>query len=93
MNRDIARVARRNADQQSQRINVAGARPVIATVTTATAGGSHDGTAYLVKVTWRGLEVTAAGYAASYTPAVNHRVMCAFVDNQLIVLCRIVGQP
>lgn len=93
MNPDIARAARRNADHQSQRISTAGVRPVIATVTTAMAGGSHDGTAYLVKVTWRGLEVTAAGYAASYTPAVGHRVVCAFIDNQLIVLCRIVGQP
>jgi hypothetical protein len=95
MHRDLARVARRGADQLSSiiaAVKVAVA-PRIGTVTTATAGGSADGTAFLVKVTWRGTEVTAAGYAASYTPALNHRVLFVFVDNQPVVLCRIVGQP
>lgn len=92
--REQARNARRFADQQSTRFASArGSDRVIAIVTTAVPGGSADGSAYLVKVTWHGTEATAAGYAASYTPAVGHRVVCTFIDSQLIVDYRIVGQP
>lgn len=92
--RVIADAVRRLADQQTAAHAAAAARTgqVIATVTTVTAGGASDGNA-LVKVTWRGGETKANGYLNSYTPTLNDRVICLFVDGQLIVLGRIIGQP
>ena len=92
--RAVADAARRLGDQQRQRIAAAqdAIGEVIATVTTVTAGGAVDGNA-LVKVTWRGLEVTVNGYLNSYTPTPGDRVLCGYVDSQLIVKGRIVGSP
>lgn len=93
MNRELAAAARRFADATSARIaDAPGARQIIATVSTVTAGAASDGNA-LVTVSWRGVDITAAGFAASYTPIVGHRVVCDLIDNQLIVAYRIVGQP
>lgn len=86
LSREIARAAGRLADQQSDRLaDVPTTRAVIATVTTVTAGAAPGGNA-LVKVTWRGQELTAASYLASYTPSVGQRVLCLLIDNQLIVV-------
>lgn len=82
----------RLADQTSDQIKDTREPKVLATVSAVSAGGARDGNA-LVSVRWRDQEVTVAGYAASYTPAVNHRVACDVVDNQLLIAYRIVGYP
>lgn len=95
MSRELQRAAFALADQHTARVTdaVTAGRPVVATVTTATANGAASRNAYLVKVTRRGVETTAAGYLAAYTPAVNDRVLCIYVDSQLFILGRLVGQP
>lgn len=90
--RALAAASRRFADSLSERLADATSKQVIATVTTVTPGAAADGNA-LVAVTWRGTEATVNGYADSYTPAVGHRVVCAYIDNQLLVQHRIVGYP
>lgn len=82
------------ADEQNARAAEAAsaASPVIATVATVTAGGASDGNA-LVVVTYRGVSTTVAGYLNSYTPTVGNRVLGVFIDNQLIVLGRVIGHP
>lgn len=93
MNRELAAISRRFADTNSSRIAAAeSTRQVLVTIATVTVGGAGDGNA-LVKVSWRGQTVTVAGYAASYTPVVGHRVVCDYIDNQLIVAYRVIGQP
>lgn len=83
----------RFADVNSARINAAAdVGRVITTVASVTAGGARDGNAK-VTVTWRGASCVVSGYAASYTPVVGHRVVCDFIDNQLIIAYRIIGQP
>jgi len=95
VSRELQRAAFALADQHATNVAdaVGAGKSVVATVTTATANGAASGTAYLVKVTRRGVETTAAGYLAAYTPTVNDRVLCAYVDNQLFILGRLVGQP
>lgn len=89
----LASAARRLADQQAAKITAAsGGGQVIATVVAVTAGAASDGNA-LVQVTFRGQAVTVSGYADTYTPAVGHRVVCAYIDNQLVVQHRIIGHP
>lgn len=84
--------ARRLADHLSSVIPRDG-RPVFADVTTVTAGAASDGNA-LVKVTRFDSEVTATGgYANSYTPGVGDRVLCQYVDNQLFIHGKAIGQP
>lgn len=80
MNQQIARLARRNADQQTARLaDLPTGRLFLATVTV---------TAPLT-VSWRGRQFTAAGAFTSYTPAITDRVLCALVDNQPVVLGQI----
>ena len=92
--RRLEHAARRLADQHSQRIaDAAGPTVFRATVTTVIAGGAADEVASLVRVTYRGNEVTVTDYPDSYTPAVGHRVLCLLTDNLLSILHRAVGQP
>jgi uncharacterized protein (DUF697 family) len=91
--RRLRSVAHRAADQTSARISEAtGSRREIATVSTVVVGGAGDGR-NLIKVTWRGGEVLAAGWNAAQTFAVGQRVMCDLYQGQLIVDFPIVGQP
>lgn len=77
--RAVARIARQFKDQQTDQIaDVPSVRAMLATVT-AVSGGT-------VTVSWRGSQLTAGGVLASYTPAVNDRVLAFLVDNQLIVI-------
>lgn len=92
LSRRLQQQARQFADQQSDKSSGGGVRPIVATVSAVSAGGASDGNA-LVAVRWRDQQVTVAGYAASYTPAVGHRVMCLLVDSQLVIAFRIVGHP
>lgn len=92
VSRQVAAAARRFADQQSARQADRPTGEFYATVTAVTTGGAADGNA-LVKVRWRGQEITAAGYLAHYTPAVGHRVKCSMVDQQPIVEGRVIGVP
>ena len=81
----LGAVTRAFADGLSDRLaEIPATRSFFATVSTATAGAGPGGN-YLVKVTWRGVEMTARSYNAAYTPAVGHRVLCQIIDNQLIV--------
>jgi len=93
MNRDLALAARRFADAQSDRLAaVPASRLFRATVSDVIPGGAADGNA-LVRVLWRGAEFDVADYPDSYTPAVNHRVLCALVDNQPSILHHGIGHP
>ena len=80
------------ADTLTELIAGADSPPIIATVAVVTAGGASDGNA-LVQVKRRGTTYKAAGYLNTYTPAVNDRVLCVYVDHQLIVLAKIIGKP
>lgn len=82
MNREIQRLARRNADQQKAQIADRPTSPLIATVTGWSGG--------VLTVTWRGSALTATGRHAAYTPAIGDVVTCDLIDNQLIVRDRIV---
>jgi len=91
VNPALARASRKLADQQTARLaDVPASRMLRATVATVTAGGAGDGNA-LVTVTWRGQVLEVADYPDSYTPVVNHRVLCAVVDSQLSILHHSVG--
>jgi len=63
-----------------------------ATVTAIAVGGASGG-GNRVTVTWRGSPQAVAGYPDSYTPVVNHRVVCALVDDQIEILHRSIGYP
>jgi len=94
LSRQAARAARKFADQQSSKIaDLPDGTHARAQVTTVTPAGAADGVAALVKVTWRGNEVTVSDYPDSYTPALNHPVLCVLVDGQLSILHRAIGQP
>lgn len=84
--------AHRLADAIAELIDGADSPPIIATVTAVTAGAASDGNA-LVQVRRRGVTSNAAGYLNVYTPAVNDRVLCVYVDDQLIVAAKIIGKP
>lgn len=83
----------RSHTRSARRIAEIPAAPMFrATVTAVTAGAGSGGGAR-VTVTWRGSAQNVADYPDSYTPAVNHRVLCALVDNQLSILHRCIGYP
>lgn len=92
MNRDLARAARRFADSTSDRIADQPTGQFFATVVSVTPNAASDGNA-VVTIEWRGAVVTAAGYAASYTPVKGHRVVCTYIDNQPVIAHRVIGQP
>lgn len=92
LSRQAGQVARRLADQTTDRLNGIPADSLwMLTVDSVVAGGSPKGNA-VVSVRWRGGVVRAADYCASYTPAVGDRVLCAHLsDNQLVVIDRLAG--
>jgi hypothetical protein len=93
VNRELISAVRRFADSTSDRIGaMASTRQELATISAVTPGGAKDGNA-LVELQWRGDVYIAAGYAAAYTPVVGHRVVCDYIDNQLIVAYRVIGMP
>jgi hypothetical protein len=63
-----------------------------ATVQSVTPGAASDGNA-LVTVSWRGTQLPVNAYAASYTPVVGHRVKCDYIDGQVSIAYRGIGQP
>lgn len=92
---NVVAAARRYVDSTTGKARIAqqgASRQVMATISAVVTGGAGDGNA-LVVVQWRDAQITAAGYAASYTPVVGHRVVCHLIDNQLIVAHRVIGQP
>jgi hypothetical protein len=90
MRRELARAARRLADQQSSRLaDVPASRGFLATVVAVTAGGSDNGNT-LITVRYRGADLPATGFYASYTPTVGDRVDCVLREDQLIVVDKIV---
>jgi hypothetical protein len=93
LSRRAQRNVRRFADHQSDRIRDAATPSFFnATVSSISAGAAADGNA-LVAVTYRGAEITVAGYSANYTPGVGHRVACRTVDHQVQIDYRIIGYP
>lgn len=93
ISRRLQRQVLRTTDQSSDRIRAAETPPMFfATVTSISAGAAADGNA-LVAISYRGSETTVAGYAASYTPGVGHRVKCSTVDHQVVIDERIIGYP
>jgi len=92
LSRQLQAAARRFSDGQSERAARTPTGRIVATVADVQPGAASDGNA-LVMVTWRGGYYTANGYASSYTPAIGHRVVCDYIDNQLIVAYRVVGAP
>lgn len=93
LSRGLAAAVRTWTDATNKRIaSTKGSRQVLATIAAVTAGAASDGNA-LVLVLWRGSIVQVAGYAASYTPVANHRVVCDLIDNQLMIAYRVIGQP
>ena len=94
ISRELQRQVTRGTDQTSDRIRRAQTPPsFFATVASVTAGAARDGNA-LVAITYRGEQITVAGYAGSYSsPAQGHRVLCHTVDHQVVIVCRVVGYP
>lgn len=92
ISRRLQQQAIRNADRRLDQRKEETPAQFYATVSSVSAGGSRDGNA-LVAVRWRGAEVTVAGYAASYTPVVGHRVVCMTIDNQIEISHRSIGHP
>jgi len=91
--RALQRATRRMAEANARLIAaVPTTQTIIATVKTVMTGQAVDGNA-VVMVTWRDSVLVANGYGSTYTPVVGHRVLCALVDNQLIVLDRLIGAP
>ena len=88
----LAVVARRFADQTSDRINGVPADSLwVLSVTAVEVGASAGGNA-VVTLSWRGSSITANDYCASYTPTVGDRVLCALLsDHQLVVIDRLAG--
>jgi len=84
--RALQQAAHRLADRQTARLaELPTLRAIVADVATVTPGASPGGNA-LVTVVWRGAELTATAYHASYTPAPGDRVECHLIDDQLIVV-------
>jgi len=91
--RPLQRAVRQMADRNAAALAaIPASRIFIATVAAVTPGGASDGNA-LVQIRWRDSIVTANAYGSTYTPAVGHRVLCALIDNQLIVTDRLIGAP
>ena len=90
--REVARAARRLADQQKALATAQPTGRFWATITTFTPNGASDG-GDLVKVTYQGTEVTAACYLYPYTPAIGDRVLCEYVESQLVVDGKPLGTP
>jgi hypothetical protein len=80
VNRDLARAARRLADQQTARIADLPRDSFYADVVTV---------APLV-ILWRSGTYEATGHHASYTPSIGDRVECHLVSDQLCVRDKIV---
>lgn len=81
--RELARAARRFADQQTGRIaDLPTTRSLIVTVS--------DVTGAVVTVNWRGQDLVATAVCASYTPATGDRVLVQLIENQLVVIDRLV---
>lgn len=82
--RELARAARRFADQQTSRLSeLPSLRGAVATVT-AVSGAT-------VTVSWRGGSLTATAVGASYTPAAGDRVLCLLIDSQLVVIDQLIS--
>lgn len=92
MSRPVQAAARRLADQTSDRLNGIPADKLwVVTVTGVAAGASPNGNAQIT-VSWRGSSIVASDYCASYTPAVNDRVLAAHLsDHQLVIVDRLAG--
>lgn len=85
MNRQLAGAVRRLADQSSAQLeNLPSLRAFVATVSDVVAAGSPGGNA-LVTVSWRGSDLVANAYHASYAPTIGDTVECHLIDSQLIV--------
>jgi hypothetical protein len=93
--RRLRRAARADADTQTEQIAaVPDDRRVLAEISTIVPAGASDGITNLIKVTWRGGEVTCAGWNAAQTFAEGQWVMCDLLgDHQLFADYPIVGQP
>jgi hypothetical protein len=79
--RDVARAARRVADQQTARLaDAPNSKRIEAVIATVTAGAGTDGNS-LITVTWRGTTFTASGYNRTYTPVVGHKVICDYLGD------------
>lgn len=85
--RELQRAVRQSADANSAKIAARPTTQFWTTVTTVVPGGGRGGNA-LVKIEWRGSELEVAAYAASYTPAVGHRVLCDVVSDQISIAYR-----
>lgn len=93
ISRRLQQQARQFADQTSDRIRSASLPDrFYATVSAVSPGGAKDGNA-LVSVRYRDAQITVAGYNASYTPVIGHRVVCVVIDNQVDISHRSIGHP
>lgn len=92
LSRAAGQVARRLADQNSDRMNGVRADAIwVLTVDHIVAGASPKGNP-AIWVKWRGGVVPAKDYGASATPAAGDRVICVHLDdNQLVVIDRLAG--
>lgn len=90
--RRLEQEARRLADQQAERMASQPRSGHFADVVAVAAGAGTDGNA-VVTVNWNGEDCVAAGYAASYTPVVGHRVALLVIQNQPWIVARSVGHP
>lgn len=76
LDRELAQVARRLADDDSARLAAVPAIPQFPATIFSTSP---------LKVTWRGAAVAVAGKNANYTPVIGDRVSCRLVRDQLLI--------
>jgi hypothetical protein len=93
VNRELAAASRALADSQSASLQaIPDDQRLVLTITAVVAGGAKDGNAK-VTVAWRGKDAVVNGYNANYTPVIGHRVVCDYIDNQIFIDYRPIGQP
>lgn len=89
--RDLARAVQRLADQNTDQLrDLPAGRIGPVTVTAVNSGAASDGRD-LIAVTWRGHEVTCAGYDRTKTFAVGDRVMCDLTPGGLLFVDYAIG--
>lgn len=92
LSRRVQQAAFRLADRQNDRLADQPQPGHFGDIVAVAVGAGTDGNS-VVTVNWNGEDCVAAGYAASYTPVVGHRVAFLVIHDQPWIVDRSVGHP